>query len=386
MNLKRAHATVVIISSIPWNFTWQRHNDIAVGLAERGYRVIYVEPFPKRWPRLSEWRRALSRLAGSKSLLRGLEHHVPQGIQIISPKTLPEPKGSLWTWTQEFNKLIIIPKLIKNLRSAIADPVIVINYLPTPISLSLHSELRPAFSIYDAVVDWDTHWSSRGSRLVERDLVRLADVVLVDSPYLYNKMVAMGGGSKVKRFLPAVHFDDFKEARRIKPFQGTEIVCGYFGSVTTDLHLQLLLCAADRCKLRLIGPIERGMLHSLSRHPNIEIHHPRPYPALVDMLKEIDVFLLPYKPEIPSMKAVMPAKTFQCLATGKPTIVFGLEALREYSDVFYIAETEEQFCDIISSLPSDWPQRRQKALNLAQQQDWRTRIDYLESMWKGVIK
>jgi hypothetical protein len=56
--------TVVISSPVHWHFTWQSAQKVAAGLAGLGYRVIFIEPLPKRWPRLTEAKRVWGRLTG----------------------------------------------------------------------------------------------------------------------------------------------------------------------------------------------------------------------------------------------------------------------------------------------------------------------------------
>lgn len=379
-------ATVVIISSVPWHFTWQRHHDLAHGLAKRGYRVVYIDPLPKRWPQFHEWKRVLGRIVGSPSLGGKFRQEVANGIQIVSPKALPDLKGKMWVWGRWLNQVLFIPLLVAKITPRLTGPVIVINYLPTTSSVLLQRRLQPVYSVYDAVVDWDTHRSARSAQIVERELVELVDIVLADSPYLFEKMKAMKKeADKVKRMLPAVHFNDFSEVRNKKPFQSAVITCAYFGAIGEDIRLSLLECVAKKCKLRLIGPIEVPLPSSLLKNPNVEILPPLPYSSLLKVLKDVDILLLPYNPDVPNVRSVIPAKTFQCLATGKPTVVYGLESLREFGDAFYVAETEEEFCNLIASVSRDWDSRRPKALALAQKQDWERRLDFLEALWRTAI-
>ncbi|AEB12560.1 hypothetical protein Marky_1828 [Marinithermus hydrothermalis DSM 14884] len=385
---KISRGTVVIISSVPWHFTWQRHHDIAKGLSERGYEIIFVDPMPKRLPRLSEWKRVLGRVLGKSNLGGVFTQEVPDGIRVISPKVLPELKGKIWYWLRWFNSMLFIPKLARLIRSYAKEPVIVINYLPIRSSLALQRMLRPTFSIYDCVLDWDKILSARNSLVIEHELIGTVDLALADSPYLYEKIKAMAPSEKkVERLLPGVHFDDFSDIRNFscnRKEEGRIRAC-YFGAIGPHLDINLLNLVADHYELYLIGPIENRLPSSLKSNPNVKIIPPVAYKDLIDVLKAVDVLLLPYNPNFPGAHATIPAKTFQCLATGKPTVVFGLEALREFDDVFYIANNHEEFIQMIKLSIRDWGNRRSKALQLAKRQDWKELIAFLESQWLSLV-
>lgn len=378
--------SVVILSSVPWHFTWQRHHDIAHGLAKRGYRVIYVDPLPKRWPSAREISRLIGRLYGNARLSGKNQQRVVEGVEIVLPKTFPDVRSNLGSW---INQRVLLPSLLEKIKQKVRGRVVVINYLPTPSSLWLHKALKPDFSIYDCVVDWDTHPTARNTQLVEKELVASSDVILSDSRFLYQKMQRLARGEKpVYRMLPGVHYKDFEEVRKHPPStpkKESEILCTYFGEISGRLDLELLAKIAERYKLKLIGPIEAEALERL-KQAGAEIHPPIPYEQLPESLKSTDVLVLPYNANNPNNKAVIPAKTFQCLATGKPTIAYGLEDLKEFSDVFYLAENHEEFLEKIPEALQDWPLRREKALAIAREQDWEKRIDFLEELWKEALE
>jgi len=61
---------IIVISSIEWDWQWQRHHQITFWLSNLAEKVIFVENFPKRFPRINEISRISKRLKifGRKSI------------------------------------------------------------------------------------------------------------------------------------------------------------------------------------------------------------------------------------------------------------------------------------------------------------------------------
>lgn len=372
--------SIVIISSIPWHFSWQRHHDIAAGLAQRGYYVIYIDPLPKRWPNWREVRRLIGRLIGSSKLGGKFSQNIPDNVKIIAPLTLPDTTEVF----EKVNSKLFLPFVAKKIRNLTGtDGSVLINYLPTHSGMVLQNLLEPDFQIYDCVVDWNHHPTATKTRIFEKEISSKADIVLVDSPILLEKMSKLKSNN-VWQMLPGVHYDDFELCRQMSAIIGDNkkesIKCGYFGGISDDLDITLLAEISRRYSLKLIGPV------SISKtlfSPSTEFIAPLPYKDLLTRLNDIDVLLLPYRRDKEHIKAVIPAKTFQCLATGKPTVVYGLPSLQSFNNAFYIAKDHEEFAHLIEIAPGNYLKsgKRQHALEIAQANDWNERITFIESLW-----
>jgi len=364
--------TVVIISSVAWHFSWQRHHDIAQGLADRGYQLIFVDPLPKRFPGRLEWKRVLGRLMGSGVMAGKYPQDLPRNISLISPVTLPDI-GLLFYW---INRVLFIPFLKARIERISSHPISVINYLPTITSLYLQNVLGPEISIYDCTVDWQQLPSAKGTLIVEEAMIQQADYVLADSPYLFEKLKIFRPDSHL--VLPAVHFDDFEIIRNDRRARTGEIKCVYFGGIRSEIDLKLLADISRLFNLRIIGPIEipiDGLFE------DAELIGPITYSQLPEYLIDTDVILLPYDKQIPNVRAIIPAKTFQCLATGKPTVVYGLENLEMFKEYFSIAESyDDCLAKIRSSVVNDTIEKRNQRLAVAKSNDWEKRIDFLNAL------
>lgn len=366
-----------MISSVHWNFTWQRHQELASGLAGNGFQVYFVRPLPARgWP---GWQRAWQYVHGQllgRSRPESLRQPVPAGVTPIMPRGLPE-RGRLAVW---LNRRFLMPRMAADLRArGIQRPLIVIHYFPLPYALALARDLKPDLSIYDCVLDFSSSQALRGAPLVEQELVNEVDLVCADSPWLVQRMRALH--PRVTELLPAVNPDQYDSASAVAPshLRNEPPLCAYFGYVGDHLDLELLRRVSERYRLRIIGPSSQP-LEGFS--PSTEIRGAVPHDRLAEQLRNVDVLLLPYGTQT-AMRGVMPAKTFECLATGKPTVVIGLSSLERYRELFYLCATREEFLKAIELSKDEDPALRAARIECARLNSWPARnaqlLDLIES-------
>lgn len=358
--------TVVIISSIHWHSTWQRHQDIAGGLAENGYAVTFVEPLPKRWPGPGEWRRVVGRLTGSAAAAGVCRQPEPEGVTIVSPRALPDV-GKIG---RGLNAGYFVPRLAERLAVTPAQrPLIVINYLPTPASLALQQHLQPDLAIYDCVVDWDNAPFTASLAQFEAQLLQHADLVFADSPFLFAKMAARH--RNVVEVLPAVHLERFLLPQRAPAAAGDgRPLCVYFGTLGASVDVDLICAVSKMARLRLIGPVRTAM-PCLSA--DTDLRGTVPHAAVPGLIQDADVLLLPYL-DAPHMPAVIPAKTFECLATGIPTVAIGVPSLAQFDDLFYLADSHDAFLELIGTAATEPAARRAPRIACARENSWEARM------------
>ncbi len=358
--------TVLIISSVHWHFTWQRHHDVATGLAKEGFRVIYLEPMPKRWPGLREWRRVFERLTGRGKSGGVVAQPVPAEIEFVSPLMFPDTAPPV----RRINRTFFLPGLEARLAALqIQRPLILINYLPIPASVTLQRKLRPDAAIYECVDDWshDPYYSA--GQLAEKELLGLSDLVFTTSDFLFEKMNRMHHA--VVQLLPAVQYERFAAAASTHVPDQLRPRLAYFGDMARNIDMNLLRAVSHQYPLRLIGPLRDSPSGFAGRTEFIgPVSHDR-VPAL---LQDVDVLLLPYSRQAAHVPAVIPAKTFECLATGKPTVAIGLSSLERFREYIYLCQSESEFIEAIRAAAAEDPSLRRDRQELARQNSWPVRI------------
>mgnify|MGYP000898517524 CR=1 FL=1 len=367
--------TVVIIAVVHWHFTWQSQHNMAHELAERGYRVLFVEPLPKRWPQLSEYNRVWGRLSGNNVAAGLCEQPLVPGVELFSPRLLPDTND----FVRKINQRFFIPTIVDNLKQHIEGPLIVINYLPTAASIALMEALEPDAKFYHCITDWSNDPFAPAYEL-EAKLAAAVDMVWADSPIniartskLSNNVIPMPHGVDVELFA---------KARKSSTNQVPERpLCAYFGTIRDGLDFDLLRQVSRRFPLRLIGPV-RTSLHGLA--PETEIVGPVSQQRVPGLLHDVDVLLLPYK-HTELNKSVMPAKLFECLATGKPAIVSGLGTLYDYERLFYIRESHDEFLNAITDCLHELPEIKEARIKCAEAHSYSSRTTKIEGYFQQVL-
>lgn len=75
----------------------------------------------------------------------------------------------------------------------------------------------------------------------------------------------------------------------------------------------------------------------------------------------------------------MPAKLFECLATGIPIVAAGLETVYDFADLIYIRETHDTFLDAIEESVREPEELQYKRIALAEQYSYARRTIKIES-------
>lgn len=371
--------TVVLMSPVHWHFTWQSAQKVATGLAERGFHVLFIEPLPKRWPRLSEALRVWGRVSGRGHLAGEGRQPLVSGVEIISPLLLPDAGH----FAQAINRTFFVPRLAQVLeRRNLKRPLITINFVPLHVALALRDKLNPDVSVYYCVYDWPNDpYSGQSKHFVEAEMASTANIVFSDTDHNVQRLTQYQ--NDVIQIFPSVDYNLFAPARsRVKSRSREQPRCAYFGTVGLSVDLELLERVSYRYTLRLIGPSQCD-LSGLS--PNTELLGAVPFTEVPGLLRDVDILLLPYR-RAPHMNGVIPAKLFECLATGKPTVVIGLTTLGPFRDMFTVCNTHDEFLEAIErTYKNDTDTRRAARLACARENSGQQRINQIEEAINAVL-
>ncbi|HEV3477571.1 MAG TPA: glycosyltransferase, partial [Rubrobacteraceae bacterium] len=110
-----------------------------------------------------------------------------------------------------------------------------------------------------------------------------------------------------------------------------------------------------------------------------------PHAELPAALAGVDAFVLPYKVN-GLTRGIAPAKTYECLATGKPVVAAPLPALKELAEHVYLAESPRDYVRILRSL--QWLETEEKVrarIELARRNSWEARFAEIEEvLWRAL--
>ncbi len=307
---------VVFLSSVNWGEAWQRHHAFAAQWAKAGHRVFFVENTGAREPGLRDLGRIASRLR--RALLPSAPYsRTPlAGIEVVSPLVLP-PTRRLF---RAVNARLLAPRLAAKLKASGLRPgPVVFVYLPTATTFQILDLLESPSVVYDCA---DNVRGLRrpppGFDADEAELLRRAVLVVASARTLAEGLKGRRPGVLELHHGAGAAF--FLPPRAPGPHRRF----AYFGTLWRALDYAPIRALAEAgFEVSLIGP---------------EKEPPPPLPASVRRvgllsrdalpaaLSAFDGLLLPYADDEYN-RGVIPAKTYECLATGRPVLASPLPAL-----------------------------------------------------------
>ena len=369
---------VVILSGVRWDFLWQRHHTLATLFARAGYPTVFVETtgLANPSPRVPTLRRVAARLrrAGSG------EPSGEEGLTVYSPLALP-PTYKVF---RRMNRGFFVPRVVRDLVEISGSAPVVVAYPPTRTPLDLIRGLRPRAVLYDCSDDYELFPGAPADTLAtERALLRMADLVSCTSRRLLEKVRL----SRPDAFLsgPAVDYERFAVLQEDNRGGEVRTVC-FFGHVSRErIDFPALRAVAEAgFGVRLIGDlgsVERGFLET----PGINFWGEVPHAKLPAALAGVDAFVLPY--EVNDLtQGISPAKTYECLATGKPVVSAPLPAMEELAGHVHLANEPGEYVEVLRSLGELQTEEKARAgIELARKNSWEVRFGEIEEALWGVL-
>ena len=341
MKHHQPHEPVVILSSIDWDTAWQRHQIFAAAFAAEGRQVFFVEntgfrnPAWKDLPRL--WRRVSNLVSPEKA---GGSNKTPEGVHIFSPRVLPPT----WPLFRYLNSRFFLPALRRQLAQAgLKKDASCVVYVPTATTIELVRTLEPGVVLYDCASNFRAHpQAPRDFLQHERELLRLSDQVVCDSDFLFEqKQAEHPHVEKIHQGVPKEFFELPKRVGQWKDFV-------YYGTWSRDLDERFVEALANAGFSTTVRGFTKGDAPELSAV--VARGEPVPREELARSLSPYDGILLPYRIN-QFLLGVIPAKIYECLATGRPVIATPLPSLKSLEGLIYIGKSPEEWVKIARELP-----------------------------------
>lgn len=375
---------IICISTIDWDFLWQRHQIFMHRFAQAGNRVFYLENLNPN-PEINRVfiTRIFARIAKIFFRAGAEERKTEANLTVITPFIIPFKNRT----ANFLNEIIFLKILLFYFRlKGIKSPVIW-TYASTPSVLKLIKDLNPCFLAYDCVFDASLHpGSPKNIAISEKKLITAANLILTDNHYLFQKCKDINSNTHLMP--PGVDYESFANPQiavdadcfsNIKKPR----ICFFGGIDQIRLDLELIAFIAGKkpdWSIVLLGPVIKTDISCL-KLDNVFLKGPVEHGQLPGYLAKMDILILPYK-IIPFSKSIFPAKTFECLATGKPVISTPLEELSYLkSKPIKIASAKEEFLKSIEeALASDQEEAKKERLKTAQDNSWAKRLENLEKI------
>lgn len=375
--------TFVCVASLDWDACWQAPQQVCALMAERGYRVLYIENTGVRTPGLRDGRRLLQRAANWLSG-RGRFREVRPNLHLYSPPALPFPYSP---GAQAFNRLVPCRALQRWLGG---QRPLLLTFLPTRFALDVQEATRPAVSAYWCAARFAD--SSPGARAIEADeaeVLRRFDLVMAISHDLEAHCRRVR--DDVIRLPLGVHLETFAEAWEggcpvpadVATLRRPRV--GYVGALHGALDQPLMQDLSRRmpeASFVLVGP-PRVPVGALEGLPNLHLVGPREHPRIPGYVASFDVCLIPYLVNAYT-EGVYPSKLNEYLALGKPVVSTPLAEIRHFNEEFggvvAVAEGAEGFRRSIGDCLREGGDAAEHRRKVALRNGWQDRVAHLATL------
>ena len=319
--------TLVYFAPVAWDSYLQRPHYVATHFLARRGRVLWVDPYPTRFPMLRDLRRRVG---------TPLRTPRPSGLSVIAPRALPlEPLRA----GQAVNYALFGRPLLERLRAECAGQTVTVGIgRPSSLALRALEVLRPASSVFDALDDFPQFYDGLARRAVaqlEAAIAARVDAVLTPSTALWDKFATLG--SKRVMVHNACEMDALPPVPASRP---SPPIVGFVGCISTWFDWALvdrLAREMPHVHVELSGPCFEPPPAPLP--PNVELLPACAHEDTVQRMARFSVGLIPFKRNLLT-NGVDPIKYYEYRGLGLPVLTtrFGEMARRGEADGVFFAE------------------------------------------------
>ena len=359
---------LVYLSPVTWGSFAQRPHKFVEWFHDRtGGSVIWVDPYPTRFPNWKDWRRSNLTAPISQPGV------VPNWMRVLRPDSLPiEPlPGSGW-----INRQLWEPKLHQIIDFSLQSDTWLAIGKPSVFALELLKILCHCPAVYDAMDEFPAFYSGL-SRLAltkrENVIAESVDTIFASSSKLKQKW------EQIHKDVRLVHNGlDLSVIKSVKykVVSNDKKVFGYLGTIAKWFDwdwLNTLAKARRNDEIRLIGPIFDKPIGKLPN--NIKLLEACHHRAALSAIKNFHVGLIPFKTN--SLTAsVDPIKYYEYRALGLPVMStnFGEMSFRKNALGVFITQSER---DVVAMAEDalQFKGNAEEDQSFAEQNTWRVRFD-----------
>lgn len=334
--MKNGHSKdIIYVSSIPWDFSWHRQQEMMMYMSEHGFKILFVEPCDKKHP----FQRFFKQECENVWRLR------PCGFPYERCSRLINIINGKMARTE-------IEKAARQLK--FEKPIL---WLDRVHGFDFEYFQKNSFAVYDLVDEILAFGRVRNDRMLlelENQVLKRADILLSSSQTLMERKIKQSGREGKSLFLPnGVDCSRFSiETGKVTQQNPTIGFIGHISKRSINYNLvQSVAVARPDWTLLFVGPGTEEDKNTLKEgYPNIVIQDPVSGTEVPRVIRDFDIGMIPYNTEKADMDYVFPRKACEYLASGKPVISTGLREIAVLEPYVSIADDADSFVDQVERI------------------------------------
>lgn len=343
--------------SCPWGYMFQRPQQLAKALADRGFTVIYM--VDSSYPYAPDW------------FVRGLKRMGEQSLYLYNDgcgggEELVHLSAHLVFWQYWPHQRDVVERIVKGRHDKV-------------------------YRIYDCIDDLTTFIGYSGLKRDYEDSITLADTVLATASRIFEDLQE-GVRPDVLLVPNGVDVGDFEADDKVSNknssykdatagLSESRWTVGYYGAIAQWFDFDLIQFLAARhpnWSFQLVGevyPDVTSQAKQLAAYPNITLSKRVPYGEIPRILAGFDVAILPFLKNDITLRT-SPVKVYEYLAGGKPTVCTDLPEIMRIPNVLSASNREEFESAIETALEVVGDTNYSRLLrNTAKLNTWQSRIE-----------
>ncbi|WP_285815956.1 glycosyltransferase [Thomasclavelia cocleata] len=330
--MKCKSRNIVYISSIAWNYTWHRQQELMSILSKNSFNILFVQPVEK------------------KRLINSNLTRINNTLWILSVSGLPYERC---LYSVDFINGKISYKAIEKAINKIGfDDYIV--WFDRIHGCDVKKFLKKHYVIYDLIDEILAFGRIKNKNLLlkkENKILKECELLISSSNSLMKRKIHQANRIGENIFLPnGVDCKRFVSSNR--NINRDRIIVGFIGTISQRaLNFTLIKKIAKlkpEWKYVFVGP-GKSEDKKILDDKNIQVYNAVNGHEIPGIIEKFDVGIIPYNVETEEMDYVFPRKACEYLAAGKPVVSTTLKEIKILKPYVRTADIAEEFVQEIEN-------------------------------------
>lgn len=315
---------ILIVSEVGWGFLRQRHHEVALHFASKGWEVTFIGPTLFRIPTL---KRIFNKVSNSIQSGASNKNLVAERVKIETPENLRIKKSFIIPntffkyWNTVYSKYLLKTSNFN----------LIYSFTPSVNEIICEKKMWERL-VFDIIHNW---WNIP-SKPEDFDnkfefLMQNAGAIVTDSSDIFKRLNRRQHSKQKHLMLPGLNLPkNYSVKSRTKDNNTLKFL--FFGNLRQNSDIELLnkLASIEYVSITVIGIMDASIINQVAKE--IEYRGSMSQGEIFDISAEFDGLLLPYKQDAFST-TISPAKFYECLVMDRLIITRSdLSIFKGYED------------------------------------------------------